>query len=784
MSSAYSPSDPQAQRWWSLSPKQSIRQQGLQRQYSPEKSSRSTGLSTIAVALGFKSKKIPVLAIQDPAFPSSRPSIVTKTVNRPPSKSVSSTRSRVDSFGPHTPLDPQKDNRQSLLTISDTDPFAVRAIPSVPHTPSDPNRLSAYSNSSAPDFTSKNADAILNRTSYGSSSSQSQSNTHGSELFPLSPTTPDFPRKLKTKRSVGTLNRKQSLMSGDQSLGSAWESLALENKSAPPQAASSTILAQDKNRFSQPDVAQTPRPPMRARGMTDSGIVPRPDFPPNNYTTQPASSLHTSLGPSPRVIIRQPSVSRIGLPPSAPPRQELPPPPPIPEHIIKDDDAELTPPVLPAGSASSSTLSFASSISSQKEILFNQSNSPRKNSKARLERSTSTGAGSVLEVSHPGLSASLPPHALKKALSHQSFVRGPPPSTSAGPVPLPEIPTPSKPPRKQRSFHHPKFPLPPMSPLRPSTAQPQSSVADLPAVEHRRSSAGGLSLTGRKRLFSGSNIRRPSTSQVALTEDDTQSIFSVRSVPDQSMGSSMAHPISPTPNSSFWDEAPSLEHSPRILTHEYTPQQIMTRFEMAKLEASVDETIPRIPERQRTFSALSPSTMSSVISDGDGTSSVNSALADANVAANKLIERSASLMQKGLSPPPRRSVRPSTSQASMTTPTIPERSSPISSPPSPSLTLTSLPPPPRRPRPRATLVEEDPVLPSLPPPPGRRFVRPKPSFEKILHRRSILRKPSFLEISDEESDDDRNTGSFSEPPSGSFLDLARESFDTSRSMRN
>ncbi|KAG6817744.1 hypothetical protein H0H87_004535 [Tephrocybe sp. NHM501043] len=790
MSSAY-PSDPP--RWWSLGPKQPVRQQGLQRQYSTDKSSRSGGLNSLAVALGFKSKKHPLLAIQDPVYPSSRPSIptiVTKAANRPPSKSVSSTRSRVDSFGPPTPQDPRKDIRHSLLTISDTDPFAVRAIVSAPHTPSDPNRLSVYSNASSPDFMSKSAEPILHRASYGSSSSQS--NAHGSDLSPLTPTSPDLQKKLKSKKSVGSLHRKQSLMAGDQSLGSAWESISSQaTKSAMAKATSPSASTPDKNRFSQPEANPTPRPPMRARGMTDSRAGHQPYINAHKSTTAPTSSSHTPRGPSPRVIIRQPSASRIGLPTSAPPTQGLPPPPVVECRNEQDDDFELVPPVVSTCSASSSTVSFASSTSSRKDIMFNQSYSPRKKPKPLLSRSSSAGAASVLDTSHTGLVASAPPHTLKKAMSHQSFGRRPPPSNNSVPLPLPEIPAPSKAPRKQRSFHQPKFPLPPLSPLRPSTSfgtQTSSPVADISApTEQRRGS--GLSLPGRKRLFSGSNSRRPSTSQAAFTEEnDSQSIFSVRSVPDQNTGSSifksMGQPLSPTLHSSFWDEGSPLDNSSRTISHEYTPQQIMTPAEMAKLEASVD--VLETPDRQRTLSVLSASTMTSVLSGGElGTSPANSVLADVgsiNAATNKLMARSTSLMQKGLSAPPMLSVRPSTSQAGMTSPTISERNYPISSPLSPSPSMTSLPPPPRRPRPRPTLVDDDPILPSLPPPPGRRFVRPKISVEKLLHRRSIMRKPSFLEISDDESDNDTDMGSLEEPPSGSFLDLARESFDTTRSI--
>lgn len=190
MSSAYPSDSPASRTWWSLGSKHSS-QHDLQHQLH-HKPSRYSGLNSIAVALGFKSKKHPVLAIQDPGYTPSRsamPLIVDKTYKRPPSKSVSSMQSPVDSLGPRTPQD-SRDNRQSLLTFSANDPFAVPCtISSAPQSPSVPNRFAVFSNSSNPDVISKNTEPILNRVSYASSSSQS--NTHGNDLSPLVPIIPN-----------------------------------------------------------------------------------------------------------------------------------------------------------------------------------------------------------------------------------------------------------------------------------------------------------------------------------------------------------------------------------------------------------------------------------------------------------------------------------------------------------------------------------------------------------------------------------------------------------------
>ncbi|KAG6821406.1 hypothetical protein H0H93_014203 [Arthromyces matolae] len=778
MSSTYPSDSPSSRAWWSLSPKQSA-PHGLHRQLS-EKSTRSNGLNSLAAAFGLKTKKHSI-PIQDHPNPTSRPSvpaIITKTVNRPPSKSVSSMRSQADSPGPPTPRDPQRDDqRQSLLTISDIDPFAARVISSAPHTPSDTNRLSDISNPSASDIISKQPEQALSRVSYTSSS---HPNISGSDLSaPLSPASFDGIKYPKHKRSLGSLHRKQSLMSGDRALGSAWESLSLSNKIKD---GPSTVLPSEKNRFSQPEATSVPRPAMRARGMTDSSMA-RPSFPPQDAEASTSSLSHMSSGP--RVIIRQPSVSRIGLPPSAPPTQKLPPPPLVKAPQFKADrhDAVTS---ASTNSASSSSVSFTSSLASQTDILVNQRYIPRKKETATADISISLGPASASspQALHPPMAT----HSLKKATSHHALGRRPPPSTISVPLPHVEVPAGSKFPRKQHSFTHPKLPLPPLSPVRSSTSAASTSVIEsLSPTEQKRGNSGGLTLPGRKRLFSyGSNTRRPSTSQAIPTEDDSLSILSVRSFPEQGTSPALfkplVQPLSPTPSSSFWDEG-SLgdQTSPktRVVSHEYTPQHIMTPAEMAKLEASVDESASTDTyDRKRALSILSTSTTMSMLSNGGLVTppvDLGTDIPPLKVTSKtKVIARSPSLIQTGLSPAPRRPVRPSTSQATVSSPTLSERSSPISPTPS----MTSLPPPPRKARPRVALVEDDSNPPSLPLLPSR--VRPQVSVEKALHRKSIMRKPSFLEIND--SDEYATDLDSPEEPFGSFLDLARESFDTSRSI--
>ena len=171
--------------------------------------------------------------------------------------------------------------------------------------------------------------------------------------------------------------------------------------------------------------------------------------------------------------------------------------------------------------------------------------------------------------------------------------------------------------------------------------------------------------------------------------------------------------------------------------------------------------------------------------------------------------RSSSLLAKGSHKAPSSSMRPSTAQASLTmsspsTSTYPESHSP-------NIPNASLPPPPRRRPSRSDLNEVEspasskrtsvvPIIPLSPPPMRAARVRqdsasnnslvsrPPSSFDrqKIMKRRSLMKKPSFLDIDDDA--DAPGAGSDSDPPEspmdGSFLDMERgkNSFDTIRSV--
>ncbi|KAI0830468.1 hypothetical protein BC628DRAFT_1416009 [Trametes gibbosa] len=181
----------------------------------------SLKFNTLASAMGFRSKKVPTLTIQDPPSPvaptspnyvsHSRPATATSTpstpehnpwhTNRPPAKSISTVRSSEYDFDavselhttsePRTPSDHPRDRmsyQTSVMTFSEIDPFASGGIV-VQHLPQDPNRLSVYSDSSMldPQHQKRGDPAVHSRRSYGSSSSNSHGNSFdGQALSPLS----------------------------------------------------------------------------------------------------------------------------------------------------------------------------------------------------------------------------------------------------------------------------------------------------------------------------------------------------------------------------------------------------------------------------------------------------------------------------------------------------------------------------------------------------------------------------------------------------------------------
>ena len=527
--------------------------------------------------------------------------------------------------------------------------------------------------------------------------------------------------------------------------------------------------------------ATQPKPKLRARGMTDSGSTRKAGFfldeplpskklsqksSISTFSTAISSAEHTS----PQAVIQQASQNRLIAPPCSPPAHSLPATPhsPMRNHIARTE------------SGSSSCMHFTSSSSNNmlpavcnpsRETRYSQRNGFSQDHHPEVystpaKRESKTAPGS--------------PRKLKKAISHQSF---------SGKIDTQLSTLPKLPPEKR--IDHPVFnPVGPPSPVH-STKFPSLLALDT-KVAPERSVSGSYSL-GRKKNFSHSNATtRPSTSHntptASMMEDDSLSVLSIRS--DHN---SRLVPLKPwatvkaNPQSSFWDEAGSpVSSNSAPSTSEYIPQPILSAAEVAKLEASITNSPDRY-NRSRTFSHLSASTTASDSENLDFTS-------------------------VGLSPPPITksrgklgSLKSVTSKTSgFYSPSSSRARSPTRSPPpsingnpendsrstmifqpfssqSPSESMTSLPPPPR-PRQRSQLTY--PPDRSNPAPSFLSSVatpsRSKSAIEKGIHRRSIMKKPSFLEIDDDDTDPDSDLFS-GEAATESFLDLARESFASSHS---
>ncbi|CAK5280297.1 unnamed protein product [Mycena citricolor] len=421
MSSTLLSESPQ-RNWWPMSPKMSSSEFS-----SDRPSAKHPGkFNTFATPMGFKPKKAPPpppLTIQ--AVHSGRsplPRLVPRTepshrrpstapsngMNRAPSNSVSSSRSRGDSIEPNTPTTPEdarQARRGSLLTLSDTDPFAARVVSL---SPNDPNRLSAFSNNSSGNDSKSHE--IANRVSYASTSSHSF--RLGGDLSPLSAiSSPESGyMNLSNKKSTNSLRRKD--VSGSDG---TW----LSNLGVEP------------NRYSQPDLPK-PRPMLRARGMTDASID-RPFGRQNSFNSSHASSsspfLSTTTPPPRKSALSQPS---------APPTHDLPPPP-----LSPADSMDL---------GSSTSMTFSTTISQKVRA-------PRQMS----PKSPDYYYGGDMRS---GIEPEMSPRThrtLRKSLSQQSMGKLRQSSSSNISAPPPE-PAVAKAPRKQRSFHqHRAIPPVPLS---------------------------------------------------------------------------------------------------------------------------------------------------------------------------------------------------------------------------------------------------------------------------------------------------------------------------------
>ncbi|KAF9566090.1 hypothetical protein CPC08DRAFT_127739 [Agrocybe pediades] len=804
--------------WWPMNRSSSAKD--LRQQYLADKPKGK--FNSFTSAIGFKSKKAsqPSLTIQDPPLPMQNvpplyPASPSSDSTRPTS---SSTRSRVDSLEPRTPQDYHRPRRQSLLTLSDTDPFAGRPVivAPVPNLPLDPNRLSAYSNSSVSDLTQRKGDNPgFNRVSYASSSSNS--NHHAVE-FPLvaSPVSPQLPAQSRQVQHKGS---KGSMRTTQPEVPSRHPSLRPRVNQALALSLSSS--AGPGVRASQPDMVPQ-RPKLRARGMTDVGSTQRAGFfveqPLQVRKKPPQLSIVPAMSPPSRIIVRQPSSSRIQTPPScAPPTQRLPSPPlshPVQTPLRMYDQPDSEQHVEP----SSSRISFSSAISLTNDMFatpFDYGHAIRSSDRSTFSHYIFDDPvnSQVTSRAAPSLSHPLRKSASNHSLSGKSFkVSSPPrsPPDSAG----------NKPSKKSKNFSL-RLPIPPVPSVRPSTSPTSTRLPDLPEFGNRDGTVtekkrGSTASSVRKRLFSSASRDRdrPSPNQpTSPTEEDSFSLFSLKPDNDTRMSPQKplldGTPIKSSSAASFWDEG-SPESTPVSPIRPYMPQPILSDADLAKLVESVHNDFspsePSSRTRSRGYSVLSASTVASEIEEyipvglpppprrinKQGPARLDSTSVKAKSPPPILIHR-------GHSSPPPILIRNDDDNDSLIIPlSTTDAEFPVRAP-SPPLALQGLPPPPRPQRRRLVSESQIPQVAPLPvsshkpvylPVPAplsvpmkktkKPSVRPKISLEHGMHRRSILRKPSFLDI-DDDSEPEQGASNDSGPTS--FLDLARESFDTVQTGR-
>ena len=356
-----------------------------------------------------------------------------------------------------------------------------------------------------------------------------------------------------------------------------------------------------------------PRPRTRPRGMTDTtGIRP---------------SLRKDVDrPS---LSRQPSFSRsiITPPETSPPSQELPPVPCLKYLVLPNTDGSPSDP-----GSSSSSLSFASSISEYGPMSRTACMEDKRLQSIRDQAKTPSepGTRSPTRVLRGALSPTLSRRpataddrlgSLKKmpsqpSLQFQNKLTGRPPEYPDDQcLSVDDVLGSSKFLKKQRSFHHPRVPVPPLPSLRHATSftpseTPVSQSMDSPKdkekdrQKEKRESAASLS----KRRFLPGSIRRGSTSHAATFtfDDDTGSLIIPPSELDRldesspprftnPFGSPGAESMMLPATSTFYDDLTSspttISHFPQSVdaqSQDAGPQQILSTAQLLKLEEMLE----------------------------------------------------------------------------------------------------------------------------------------------------------------------------------------------------
>jgi hypothetical protein len=569
--------------------------------------------------------------------------------------------------------------------------------------------------------------------------------------------------------------------------------------------------------------AAPPRSRTQSRRSTDAG--PSTLSGADSLTSDPQIPAVSPRNgpPGPRVVIRQPS--SILQPPTTPASETL----RAPEGVNREDFS-----LLPAFSectsrstaSSSSSLSFASSASLKFDTLEaegrrrdvrrlkdakktpkSRSPSPSKDPSGDVQDPLSKPSGSRREFS--------PTRTLKKAISIQGIPKKSQGSRVSLSLPATED---TKSLKKQRSFHHTRIPVPPLpASLKQAGSSNVPSGRDALFVpEERRASVQASQkpplsspilnpMHVRKRLFSGTSLRRSTSPQSPEPDDDMQSILSLSPVTPPLARPHTAIPIdrpsvsNKSDLSSFWDEefpVPIAANQPR----DHATKHILSAADILKFENMVRDgknlnkferergnsftssttckqsvcTAPNSATLVRSVSPFSATRHLESFGETDGKSpasdrprtrgnSLQGKVADVTNGRHTAVPfpgqaiRSLSFQSlhalHGLPLHPRVRARPSTtSGASSSTAGNPallaagDRSSVVITPLSP--------PPVRRGVARRVLDTASSATPAL--------------------RPGISRRPSFLDMKD---DADRE----SLPPEDSFLDMGKASLDTLRS---
>jgi hypothetical protein len=726
-----------------------------------------------ASVIGRKSKKSrPTIAIPDspvpplvsPAVHRSDPPSYT---NRPPAKSVSSTvRSADDSLEPRTPSDVHRDRGSlplSVLTLSDPDPFAAGAI-SVPRSILDRGRLSVYSSTSANNVLSKGDVDLWQRPSSASTSSQSHGGGNGGSTWsPLSSKSDGrspWSRWGLSLAEYSILNpysrettRKSEIADEQKSQGSPVESSYLDKSSSASLSkygSLSTLTAQ--NRKDSPDSpAAAVLPTISTRGYTETSSSRSTSTVSQPQNGSPSSSTEMSVRS--RALGRQQSTSDVA------------------PASLRLSDFEF--PTSAMGPSSSSSIPFTSSNRPMQYLAAEEMVDLRYRSYNEIGPGLDPDFGTLrqpvkessrIHVMDVMGSSPVPPavHRLKKSMSHSTLQKAKLGSSNSDASQVPSRG--NKDLKRQYSFHHSRRDAPTSTPA-PTPTPPGH---DLPSNEGRKQPPPHPLPVVRKRLFSGSN-RRPST---AMTDEDLRSVFSLPTEAE------LSYATSTRAVESLHDEASSeyLASGMVYSAAEFAPQRIMSPAEMLKVEAIVQDEFDAkygeaVRNRQRGISSPSIPMY--------GTMYTKEGLSAAPTSFPRLTStRNAPNVSKG--PTHTLSPRPSSAQTSYSASMSPSSST--------TLLRHSLRPQPRpltRPHTAEMIYDGGPFnrrtstvpfTPLSPPPPRLKRPNRAPSVmsDRVPPQRSVMRKPSFLEIADEANSYD-----------GSFLefDSGKESFELSQDFR-